>query len=170
MYIKKSVLFGIVIFFLALFVIGEYFYLENKFSPPTQISVKKEKKTDSQIKLTPTPTLTPTIDNIKGVSIEITPVPTITPSLTIQQVQNYLNSLLSVKSSWQNVKDKISSEDFNFLMDSFERQIIFCQTIIDHLSKNPNPSEADLTLWDGVQKMWAETGELTSKLNKKLSQ
>lgn len=165
MYIKKSVI--IVIFlipFLTILLVGEYFYLNNKFSPIRETLVNKEKKIVKQTESSPTPT----IDTIKGVSIQVTPVPTVTPSINIEQVQNYLNTLLSVKTSWQNVKDKISSEDYNFLMDSFERQINFCQTIIDHLSKNPNPSNDDLILWQGVQKMWGETGELTNKLNKDL--
>lgn len=178
MYIKKPVLFGIIIFFLALFVIGEYFYLEKKFSPTdaivsnnkNEILVNEEKNIIVKFELTPTPI----IADIKGVSIEATatsiPIPTITPSLTIQQVQNYLDNLYLVKTSWNNVKDSISSEDFNFLMDSFDRQISFCQTIVEHLISNPNPSEADLKLWDGIQKMWGETGKLTIELNKKLSQ
>lgn len=178
MYIKKPVLFGIVIFFLSLFVIGEYFYLENKFSPADvkvsnnkkETPVNKEEKIVVKFELTPTPI----VEDIKGISIEATqtptPTPTITPSLTIQQVQSYLNNLYSVKASWKSVKDNISNEDFNFLMDSFDRQISFCQTIIEHLINNPNPSEADLKLWDGIQKMWGETGKLTIELNKKLSQ
>ena len=173
MYIKKPVLFGFMIAFLALFIVGEYFYLMNKYSPTRVIvnpnisvtPVSKEKNAVIQIELTPTPTT----GDVIGISTEITVSPTITPELTIQQVQNYLNSLLSYKTSWQNNKDKISAEDFNFLMDSFERQISFCQTIIEHLNQDPNPSEADLVLWDGVQKMWAETGEITSKLNEQLS-
>lgn len=176
MYIKRPILFGIVIFLLSLFVIGEYFYLENKLSPiHVKISNNEKKIPVSEeniivkIELTPTPI----VKDIKGVSIEVTstptPTPTVTPSLTIQQVQSYLNNLYLVKTSWQKVKDSIKIEDFNFLMDSFDRQINFCQTIIGHLINNPNPSEDDLKLWDGIQKMWGETGKLTIELNKKLS-
>ncbi len=163
---NKLFLFGAGIFFLILFVIGEYFYLNNKFSPVVVKVSKKEKKIEDH------PTVTPTINDIKGVTIEITssPTSTVTPSLNIQQVQNYLNTIASIRPSWKSKKDMISNEDFSFLMDSFDRQTSFCQTIIDHLRKNPTPSDEDLILWEGVQKMWGETGELTIKLNKELTQ
>ncbi|MBI4008980.1 hypothetical protein HY357_01995 [Candidatus Roizmanbacteria bacterium] len=174
MYIKKSViLLGILIPILTIFLIGEYIYLDNKFSVDSvRITNNESFKSDkNEIKKNNVPESNQINEDVIGVSNNLsnTPVPTVTPALNIQEVQNYLNSLLSLKPVWQEAKERISSEDFNFLMDSFDRQINFCQTIIDHLSKNPNPSDDDLILWQGVQKMWNETGELTNKLNKDLS-
>lgn len=87
------------------------------------------------------------------------------PVINIDKVRNYLARLRQVKQSWESGYGKYPKEVLDFLMDSFTRQIAFCETLIQRLQVEKSPSQDDLFMWDSIVKMSYETAELTKILN-----
>lgn len=87
------------------------------------------------------------------------------PSLDINNIQTYLNNLNSSRSSWANAKGNMSQEDLRNLLDSLDRQIAFCNTLVTKLSSGQSPTQDDVNLWNGVLKMSNESAALSNKLN-----
>lgn len=92
-------------------------------------------------------------------------VPINTPVLDVNQIRDYLNNLYSWKKSWEPTYDKLPKDKLDTLMDLFNRQIAFCETLIGRLSSSQKPSQDDLFMWDAVVKMSYESAALTQYLN-----
>lgn len=91
--------------------------------------------------------------------------PSNSPTLNISQIQTYLNNVYGWRESWLKARDKYPAEDINRLLDSFDRQIIFCRTLVDRLGSGKQATGDDLIMWDSVVKMSYESGAIAQKLN-----
>lgn len=92
------------------------------------------------------------------------PAPKTTPAINVNEINQYLAELRVVKGSWENC-NRCPKEDLDKLIDLFNRQIAFCETISQRLSVGQAPSQDDLRLWDGVVKMSYESSAIAQKLN-----
>ncbi|MCL4353439.1 MAG: S1C family serine protease [Patescibacteria group bacterium] len=92
-------------------------------------------------------------------------VPSNSPTLNLGEIQTYLNNLYGWRDSWLKHRDKYPSDDINKLLDSFDRQIIFCQTLVNRLGSGKNATQDDLIMWDAVVKMSYESGSIAQRLN-----
>jgi S1-C subfamily serine protease len=92
------------------------------------------------------------------------PAPKITPALNLNEINQYLADLRVVKTSWEGCGN-CSKEDLDRLIDSFNRQIAFCETLTQRLSDGRTPTQDDLNLWDAVVKMSYESSMIAQKLN-----
>jgi hypothetical protein len=89
-------------------------------------------------------------------------------TLTEEIVRNHLNHIISIKASWEVNNDRYSREDINMLLDSFNRQISFCNTILANFETGKGNTSESISLWNGVIKMSNETGEITKRLNNEI--
>ena len=94
-------------------------------------------------------------------------VPVNTPSLDVNTIRAYLTKLYDLKKSWSTNNGRYPGQDIEALMDSFNRQIAFCETLVNRLSGGKRATQDDLFMWDSVVKMSYETAVLTAKLNSK---
>lgn len=93
-------------------------------------------------------------------------VPSNNSVLNINDVQNHLTRISQIKKSWESAKGRISDSDYNVLMESFNRQIDFCNVLIDQLTKSNGWATHDnLFMWDVVVKMSYESGAIAQRLN-----
>lgn len=92
-------------------------------------------------------------------------IPVNTPSLDMSSIRAYLARLYELKKSWSTNNGLYPKQDIDALMDSFNRQISFCETLVSRLSDGRRPTQDDLFMWDSVVKMSYETATLTAKLN-----
>jgi S1-C subfamily serine protease len=87
-----------------------------------------------------------------------------TNNIDINTVATHRNSIVAAKQSWE--YHSVESDDYNRMIDSFERQIIFCNTLIDNLNKREGrASNDDILMWDAIIKMSYESAALAKKLN-----
>gem|GEM_PF-1279388 len=91
------------------------------------------------------------------------PAPKIYLSRT--NIQNYLNSLYSVKQSWVSHKGEYPKQDIDALLDSFDRQIAFCETLLSRVDDTKPANNDDIFMWDSVVKMSYESSSIAQKLN-----
>lgn len=89
--------------------------------------------------------------------------PKATTSLNPDQIRLYLNQLYGVRDSWKTANGQYNSEDINKLLDLFNRQIIFCETLLSRVNPN-NPSQDDIFMWDTVVKLSYESSALAAQL------
>ncbi|MDP2633064.1 MAG: trypsin-like peptidase domain-containing protein [Candidatus Curtissbacteria bacterium] len=92
------------------------------------------------------------------------PAPKVTPSIDLNEINQYLSELRVVRESWMNC-GKCPKEELDRLIDSFNRQIAFCETLTQRLSGGKAPTQDDLTLWDQVVKMSYESSAIAKSLN-----
>lgn len=84
-------------------------------------------------------------------------------TVNIEDVRSYLNNLYSVRDSWKTSSAGYSWEDWNKLIDLFNRQIDFCETLIKRLSER-TATQDDIFMWDSIVKMSYESSYLANKL------
>src|SRR3989344_2747434 len=82
-------------------------------------------------------------------------------SLDVTTVRNYMLQTIAVKSSWEKANERVSKAELDTLLDSFARQIQFCQTIISNIESGKGLSTDDVVLWNAVIKMGNETAVLS---------
>lgn len=90
--------------------------------------------------------------------------PSITRTVNVEDVKSYLNNLYSLRNSWDEIKAGYNYDDWKKLIDSFNRQIDFCETLVKRLSER-GATQDDVFMWDSIIKMSYETAYLTNKLN-----
>lgn len=87
-------------------------------------------------------------------------------TLNIESIKSYLNDIYRVKSSWEQSRGRVNGEKLDKLIDSFNRQIEFCNHLINKLSGGQKASSDDVNLWNAVVKMSDESAALTNELNR----
>ncbi len=87
--------------------------------------------------------------------------------LNIDNIKSYLSDIYRVKSSWEQARGYINEEKLNMLIDSFNRQIDFCNHLINKLSDGKSASGDDISLWNAVIKMGDESAALSRELNRR---
>lgn len=92
-------------------------------------------------------------------------VPRSSPTLDISEIQRYLAHLREAKRSWEPMPSGLPKELWDQLIDSFTRQILFCETLLQRLEGGKRPSQDDLYMWDAVVKMSYESSALAKRLN-----
>ena len=92
-------------------------------------------------------------------------IPVNTPSLDLNSIKTYLARLYELRKSWSTDNGRYPKQDIDALMDSFNRQISFCETLVSRLSDGRRPTRDDLFMWDSVVKMSYETAAITGRLN-----
>ena len=92
------------------------------------------------------------------------PAPKVTPAINANEINQYLAELRVVKKSWENCR-RCPQDELARLLDSFTRQIAFCETLSERLSGGKAPNADDLRLWDGVVKMSYESSAIAQKFN-----
>lgn len=92
-------------------------------------------------------------------------VPVNTPSLDVNTISAYLTRLHELKNSWSTNNGRYPRQDIDALLDSFTRQIAFCETLVNRLSGGKRATQDDLFMWDSVVKMSYETAAITNRLN-----
>lgn len=92
------------------------------------------------------------------------PAPRVSPTIDVNQINKYLSELRVVRESWKNCS-RCSKDVLDRLIDSFNRQIDFCETLSNRLSGGKTPSQDDIALWDQVVKMSYESSALAQKFN-----
>jgi len=90
--------------------------------------------------------------------------PVNTPSLDVNMVNTYLSRLHMLKDSWSVNNGRYPKQDIDALLDSYTRQIAFCETLVSRLSGGKRPSQDDIFMWDSVVKMSYETAAITQRL------
>lgn len=90
--------------------------------------------------------------------------PDISKTVNSEDVRSYLNQLYSVRDSWKEIRSGYSYDDWKNLIDSFNRQIDFCETLVKRLSER-GATQDDIFMWDSIVKMSYESAYLTNKLN-----
>ncbi len=88
-------------------------------------------------------------------------------SLNIESIKSYLYNLYRIKSSWEQARRSLNTEKLDKLLDSFNRQIEFCNHLINKLSGGQKASEDDINLWNAVIKMSQESAQLADELNQR---
>lgn len=88
-------------------------------------------------------------------------------TLDIENIKSYLNDVYRVKSSWEQARGHVNTEKLDRLIDSFNRQIEFCNHLINKLSGGQRASGDDINLWNAVLKMSEESAQLTNELNRR---
>lgn len=86
-------------------------------------------------------------------------------TLDIENIKSYLNDVYRVKSSWEQARGHVNTEKLDRLIDSFNRQIEFCNHLINKLSGGQSASGDDINLWKAVLRMSDESATLTNELN-----
>lgn len=86
-------------------------------------------------------------------------------TLDIENIKSYLNDVYRVKSSWEQARGHVNTEKLDRLIDSFNRQIEFCNHLINKLSGGQRASGDDINLWKAVLRMSDESATLTNELN-----
>ena len=87
-------------------------------------------------------------------------------TLNVESIKSYLNDIYRVKSSWEQSRGHVNTEKLDKLIDSFNRQIEFCNHLIGKLSGGQRASGDDINLWNAVIKMSDESAALTNELNR----
>lgn len=88
-------------------------------------------------------------------------------SIDINSVTSYRDNINGVKASWESARGRYPQDLMNKLIDSFTRQIVFCNTLVERLQNNGGrASQDDLFMWDSIIKMSNETAAITQALNK----
>lgn len=90
-----------------------------------------------------------------------------TYTLDVNNIRSYLNDLYRVKLSWEQSRGNIDEQKLNNLLDSFNRQIDFCNHLVNKLSNGQPASGDDINLWKAVIKMSDESAALTYELNRR---
>ena len=85
--------------------------------------------------------------------------------LDVNSIRRYLNELYDVRTSWEGTTG-VNQEKFNKLMDLFNRQIDFCNHLINKLSDGRAMTNDDIVMWDSVVKMSEEASVLSNELIK----
>lgn len=88
-------------------------------------------------------------------------------SLDVNNIRIYLNDIYRVKSSWEQARGHVNEQKLNALIDSFNRQIEFCNHLVNKLSGGQPASGDDINLWKAVIKMGDESAALTNELNRR---
>lgn len=92
-------------------------------------------------------------------------IPDSSPTLDLTEINRYLTKLRELKKSWEPMPSRAPKELWDQLMDSFTRQIMFCETLTQRLEGGKRPSQDDLYMWDSIVKMSYESEALTKRLN-----
>jgi len=86
-------------------------------------------------------------------------------TLNVENIRSYLNDIYRVKSSWEQARGRVNDQKLNTLIDSFNRQIEFCNHLVNKLSGGQAASGDDVNLWKAVIKMGDESAALSRELN-----
>jgi len=89
--------------------------------------------------------------------------------LDIDVLKKYLSQLKDARTSWEKGYDYLSREEVDPLIDSLNRQIVFCETLISRIESNASLTQDDLFMWDSVVRMSQESVSLSKKLNEKIN-
>ncbi len=88
------------------------------------------------------------------------------PTVDINSVISYRGHIAGVKDSWERARGRYPPDLMNKMLDSFTRQLLFCDTLIDRLQKNGGRAfQDDLFMWDSIIKMSNETAAIAQQLN-----
>jgi S1-C subfamily serine protease len=90
-----------------------------------------------------------------------------TKVLDTENIKSYLNDLYRVRSSWKQAGSNIDQEKLNKLIDSLNRQIDFCNHLVNKLSNGERQSNDDVNMWNAVIRMSYESSLLTKDLNRR---
>jgi len=90
-----------------------------------------------------------------------------TYTLDVNNIKSYLNDIYRVKSSWEQARGHVDDQKLNNLIDSFNRQIEFCNHLVNKLGGGQTASGDDINLWKAVIKMGDESAALTNELNRR---
>lgn len=85
--------------------------------------------------------------------------------LNIDQVKKYRSDTASVKNNWLSAKNRFPADRIDTLIDSFNRQIVFSDQIINDYERNGRFSNDNYSLWNAVIKMGNESNQLANSLN-----
>lgn len=88
-------------------------------------------------------------------------------TLDVDNIRTYLNDIYRAKSSWEQARSHVDEQKLNNLIDSFNRQIEFCNHLINKLSGGQRASGDDINLWNAVIKMGNESADLSYELNRR---
>ena len=91
------------------------------------------------------------------------PKPSVVLDLT--QIRQYLSHLRTIYGSWEGARGKVDDKDLSLLLDSLNRQIIFCETLEAHISTQGQATQNDVIMWDAIIKMSKESAQITQRLN-----
>ena len=92
------------------------------------------------------------------------PPPSSNPSIDVESVRSYVNSLYGVRDSWIQGRNNLPKDQIDALIDSLNRQINFCETLVSRLSQRP-ATQDDLFMWDSIVKMSYESAAIANRLN-----
>ncbi|MCR4329340.1 MAG: trypsin-like peptidase domain-containing protein [Candidatus Roizmanbacteria bacterium] len=101
--------------------------------------------------------------------VESIDVPEAKAQLDIDVLKKYLSQVKDARTSWEKGYDYLSREEVDPLIDSLNRQIVFCETLISRLESNSTMSQDDLFMWDSVVRMSQESVALSKALNEKIN-
>lgn len=112
--------------------------------------------------------LSSTVASIQGSEQRID-IPQEKPQLDITVLKTYVSNLKDGKASWEKGYEYLPREDVDPLIDSLNRQIVFCETLISRIDSGQQTTQDDLFMWDSVVKMSYESVALSKQLNEKIA-
>ncbi len=83
--------------------------------------------------------------------------------LDVSSIKRYLSELYDVRRSWEPVSG-VDRSKYDRLIDLFNRQIDFCNHLVNKLADGKAPSNDDLIMWDSVVEMSKESYNLSQEL------
>ena len=96
-------------------------------------------------------------------------VPEANPQLDIEVLKKYLAQIKDARTSWEMGYEYLPREEVDPLIDSLNRQIVFCETLITRIETNKATTQDDLFMWDSIVKMSQESVALSKTLNDKIN-
>lgn len=103
-------------------------------------------------------TASPTIPALK--SSNGTPV----NSSQVSKMKNYCSLLSSYISSAESARGEVSEEDLNRLLDSYNRQKVFCDTLLSRIGDKNTITSEDDAMWESISKLSYESSDLFYKI------
>jgi len=88
-------------------------------------------------------------------------------TIDLNNIKQYRDNIVKVRASWATNNDRYPKEDIDKILDSFNRQIDFCNTIISNVESKKGSNADNLSLWNMVIGMGNETAAITARLNGK---
>ena len=92
-------------------------------------------------------------------------IPNTQSSLNVAEISEYLNNLREARGSWITAYGEYPKDKLDFLIDSLDRQISFCETLISRLNSKKYASQDDYLMWDAIIKMSYESAAIANELN-----
>lgn len=102
----------------------------------------------------------------KSPKVTMNKIPTSSSNIYIKKedIQGLFNPLTEIKKYYLLHKNEYSKENMDQLFDLIDRQLAFCETLLNRLDDNKPANKDDLFMWQSILKMANETQSILDKI------